>query len=186
MNCLSINIQGAGCKNKRSWVRKLCCKHKVNLLAIQETKMEVIDVCIARSFWGNNSFSYVFSPSCGASGGILLLWDLDAIIVNSSHISANFTIIEAIWASSGLPVMFLVIYAPQGAECKRIIWDNLLQIINSFQGECVLMGDFNEVRDETERFGTIFNSNTVRSFNNFIEQADLSDVSMGGSSIYVE
>ena len=76
--------------------------------------------------------------------------------------------------------MFIVVFAPRGAEPKRILWENLLQIIYSFQGECVLMGNFNEVHDESERFGTLFNSNTARRFNNFIKQVGLFDVSLGG------
>lgn len=158
----------------------MCLKNKVNLLAIQETKLEDVDVRMARSFWGNNSFSYVFSPSRGVSGGILLLWDLDSISLQSSHISDDFTVIQAIWSSSGLPIMFIVVYAPQGVEPKIIIWENLLQLISSFQGKCVLMGYFNEVRDETERLGTVFNPNLARRFNNFIEQAGLLDVVLGG------
>ena len=77
MNYLSINNQGAGCLDKRSWIRTLCHKHKINFLAIQETKMKVIDLVTVRSFWGNNSFSHAVSPSRGVSGGILIIWDLD-------------------------------------------------------------------------------------------------------------
>lgn len=73
MNCLSINLQGAGCGDKWVWVKSLCQKHKVNFLAIQESKMEVMDLVAIRSFWGNLSFSHAFSPSRGASGGIIVI-----------------------------------------------------------------------------------------------------------------
>lgn len=42
------------------------------------------------------------------------------------------------------------------------------------------MGDFNEVRDESERLGSIFNLAIARCFNQFIEQASLIDISLGG------
>lgn len=63
MNCLSVNVQGAGSLQKRTWVRKLCIFHKINFLAIQETKMEDVDLATVRSFWGNSSFMCVVSPS---------------------------------------------------------------------------------------------------------------------------
>ena len=67
MNGLSINIQGVGNLDKRSWIRALCNKHIVNFLGIQETKMEVMDVFVARSLCGNPPFMYDWSPSRGQS-----------------------------------------------------------------------------------------------------------------------
>lgn len=67
MNYLSINIQGAGSLEKRVWVKSLCAKFKINFLAIQKTKKELVDLFLVRSFWGNLAFSHVFCPSLGAS-----------------------------------------------------------------------------------------------------------------------
>ncbi|KAL7607317.1 hypothetical protein Lser_V15G19901 [Lactuca serriola] len=41
------------------------------------------------------------------------------------------------------------------------------------------MGDFNEVRNESDRFGSQFNHIHVRTFNQFIEHNDLVDIPMG-------
>lgn len=62
-------------KYSRGRVKILCYKHKVNFLAIQETKMETLDLGVVCSFWENTSFSHVFSPSQGASGVILVIWN---------------------------------------------------------------------------------------------------------------
>ena len=84
MNCLSINIQGAGNVDKRSWIRQLCNKHRVNFLAIQETKMETVDIFLARSLWGNLSFLHEWSPSRGQSGGLCIIWNPE-VIQKMSH-----------------------------------------------------------------------------------------------------
>ncbi|XP_023771251.1 uncharacterized protein LOC111919929 [Lactuca sativa] len=42
------------------------------------------------------------------------------------------------------------------------------------------MGDFNEVRDDSERFGSNFNSSSARAFNDFINSLDLVDIPLGG------
>ena len=42
------------------------------------------------------------------------------------------------------------------------------------------MGDFNEVREESERLGSVFCPRSARVFNSFIEQIGLQEVSLGG------
>nr|KAJ0197333.1 hypothetical protein LSAT_V11C700368880 [Lactuca sativa] len=71
-------------------------------------------------------------------------------------------------------------YAPQGAESKRQLWGEISQLIASFLGECVVMGNFNEVRDESKRLGSPLYPNPARNFNQFIDQADLVDIHLGG------
>ena len=53
MNFMSLNIQGLAQKAKKDWVRELCVKHKVNILALQETKMEHMELFTVKSCWGN-------------------------------------------------------------------------------------------------------------------------------------
>ncbi|GJX59710.1 RNA-directed DNA polymerase, eukaryota, reverse transcriptase zinc-binding domain protein [Tanacetum coccineum] len=88
MNCLSVNVQGLGRKEKKEWVKQLCYTNGVNFLSIQETKI----------------------------------------------------------------------------------------------GEVVVMGDFNEVRFDSERYGTTFHASHVAIFNLFIEDSYLIDVPLGGYS----
>ncbi|GKE73933.1 RNA-directed DNA polymerase, eukaryota, partial [Tanacetum coccineum] len=48
------------------------------------------------------------------------------------------------------------------------------------RGEVILMGDFNEVRWEHERFGSVFNHVQANKFNEFISEVELVDVPLGG------
>nr|KAJ0199672.1 hypothetical protein LSAT_V11C600306450 [Lactuca sativa] len=79
-----------------------------------------------------------------------------------------------------MEVMFISVYLSQDVGSKRMLWDRLHQMISSFQGECVLMGDFNVVRVESERLGSQFHPTTSNYFNQFIDQTDLVDIPMGG------
>nr|GEW89872.1 hypothetical protein [Tanacetum cinerariifolium] len=63
---------------------------------------------------------------------------------------------------------------------KRMLWDYLLSLINRWDGECVIMGDFNEVRLEHERYGSVFNVQSAVEFNNFISLASLIDLPLDG------
>ncbi|GJS24765.1 RNA-directed DNA polymerase, eukaryota, reverse transcriptase zinc-binding domain protein [Tanacetum coccineum] len=58
----------------------------------------------------------------------------------------------------------------------------LLLIDELIKGEVVIMGDFNEVRNKDERFGSVFNKQGADAFNSFISNAGLVEVPLGGCS----
>ena len=56
MNFLSLNIQGLGVNGKKKWVKELRSMHRVNFLALQETKLTSLDIMLVRNLWGNTLF----------------------------------------------------------------------------------------------------------------------------------
>ncbi|GKB86994.1 RNA-directed DNA polymerase, eukaryota, partial [Tanacetum coccineum] len=63
-----------------------------------------------------------------------------------------------------------------------MLWDYLTFVINNWNGEVIVMGDFNEVRKKNERFGSLFNIHGENAFNLFISKAGLEEVPLGGVS----
>nr|GFB17648.1 RNA-directed DNA polymerase, eukaryota [Tanacetum cinerariifolium] len=156
MNFLSLNIQGLFQKAKKDWVKELSVNNKVNFLAIQETKTENMELRCVRSCWGNYAFDYIHSNSVGNSGGIMCAWDPNSFRKT--------------------------VYAPHDPRDKRMLWDYLVYTINQWDGEVVIMDDFNEVRHKSDRFGSIFNGQGADEFNSFIANAGLEEVPLGGSA----
>ncbi|GJZ99256.1 RNA-directed DNA polymerase, eukaryota, reverse transcriptase zinc-binding domain protein [Tanacetum coccineum] len=97
-------------KAKKDWAKELCVKNKVNFLAIQETKMEEIDL---------------------------------------------FSVRRGVWLLNGIDLMIIAVYAPHDPRDKRMLWDYLAHVINQWQGEVVIMGDFNEVRVKSDRIDSL-------------------------------
>ncbi|GJV16132.1 RNA-directed DNA polymerase, eukaryota, reverse transcriptase zinc-binding domain protein [Tanacetum coccineum] len=148
MNFLSLNIQGLAQKAKKDWVRELCVNNKVNFLAIQETKMENMEFrCDPNSFRKSNY-----------------------------TISDFFVIIRGVWLKNGIDLLIIAVYAPHDPRDKRMLWDYLVHTINQWDGEVVIMGDFNEVRHKSDRFGSIFNAQGADEFNSFIANAGLEEL----------
>ncbi|GKE59810.1 hypothetical protein Tco_1510177, partial [Tanacetum coccineum] len=56
-------------KAKKDGVKELCVKNKVNFLALQEIKIENMEIFSVKMCWGNYAFDYVHSDSVGNSGG---------------------------------------------------------------------------------------------------------------------
>ncbi|GKF76720.1 RNA-directed DNA polymerase, eukaryota, partial [Tanacetum coccineum] len=90
--------------------------------------------------------------------------------------------IRGTWLPSSNKLLIISVYAPQDHVEKRMLWDYLLHLLEGWDGEYVLMGDFNEVRSDQERFGTLFNVKGANAFNNFIALANLIDLPLEGYS----
>ncbi|GJT19889.1 RNA-directed DNA polymerase, eukaryota, reverse transcriptase zinc-binding domain protein [Tanacetum coccineum] len=115
-------------------------ENEVNFMSLQETKMESIDVFYINLCWGNSMFDYVCGPSIGKSG---------------------------VWIPNGKSLLIILIYAPQESS-KKMLWDYLYYMIENWNGEVIVIGDFNKVRSPEERFGSIFNKHGAEVFNSFI------------------
>nr|GEW08396.1 RNA-directed DNA polymerase, eukaryota [Tanacetum cinerariifolium] len=84
------------------------------------------------------------------------------------------------WIPNGINLLIISIYATQELSEKRTLWDYLCFTICNWDGDVVTMGDFNEVRDSIERYGSVFNKHGAKLFNDFIAKAGLTEVPLGG------
>nr|GEZ94507.1 nucleotide-binding alpha-beta plait domain-containing protein [Tanacetum cinerariifolium] len=167
---------------KKDWVKELCIKNKMNFLAIQETKLENMDLWCVKACCGNYTFDFVHSDSVGNSRGILCIWDPNSFHKNNVTVLDYLCMVRGVWLKTGVDILMVVVYAPQELRDKRILWDYLEHVINQWDGEVVIMGDFNEVRFKSERFGLVFNVQGANVFNAFIANEGLEEVPLGGSS----
>ncbi|GKG18097.1 RNA-directed DNA polymerase, eukaryota, reverse transcriptase zinc-binding domain protein, partial [Tanacetum coccineum] len=74
----------------------------------------------------------------------------------------------------------ITVYAPQSAAGKIDLWASLSRLIASWDGNVIVMGDFNEVREAGERYGSVFHERQADAFNSFIENLNLIDIPLGG------
>nr|GEX42492.1 RNA-directed DNA polymerase, eukaryota [Tanacetum cinerariifolium] len=118
----------------------------------------------------------------GSSGGILCVWEATIFKKDYATVSDNFIAIYGTWISINSKVLIVVIYAPQSLSHKRVLWDYISSLIARWNGETIVMGDFNEVRSIDEQFGLMFNQSSSRLFNHFITSSGLVDVKLEGYS----
>ncbi|GKF71722.1 RNA-directed DNA polymerase, eukaryota [Tanacetum coccineum] len=145
-------------------------------MGLQKTKMGSIDLSSVRSCWGNSNFDYVHSDSVGNSGGILCIWDPNSFQRSNFTRSDYFVIVRGVWLKSGIDLMIVIVYAPQEAKEKRMLWDYFAHVLNQWVGKLVMMGDFNDVRYKLDRYGSNFNAHDAEIFNFFIYNAGLDEV----------
>ncbi|GJU13270.1 RNA-directed DNA polymerase, eukaryota [Tanacetum coccineum] len=132
--------------------------------------------------WGNSNYDFVYSDSVGSSGGILCIWEASVFKKDYATISDNFVAIYGTWLPCNAKVLIVNIYALQQPSCKRILWEYILNLLGRWNGEAIVMGDFNEVRSKDERLGSVFNHFSARHFDHFITSSGLVDVNLEGYS----
>ncbi|GJZ08990.1 RNA-directed DNA polymerase, eukaryota [Tanacetum coccineum] len=130
--------------------------------------------------WG--TLTPVICSSVGLSGGILCVWDPISFAKDNATIFDYLVAVRGTWLSTTTKVMFVSIYAPQDISKKKSLWEYITHIIDTWDGECIILGDFNEVRSKQERFRTIFNETSANAFNHFISTAGLIDLPLEGYS----
>ena len=50
------------------------------MVCLQESKMGLINRAVIRSLWGGQHVDWSYLGSCGASRGVLLMWDTRVVI----------------------------------------------------------------------------------------------------------
>ncbi|XP_022019730.1 uncharacterized protein LOC110919782 [Helianthus annuus] len=180
MNFLSINLRGVRDSRKSDWVRGLKTSYGIHFLAIQETKVDDSVKFVFNCFWGRSAYKLEMVNAEGRSGGLACLWNPAVFSCDNVVKDRFFLILSGFLCQSGTRLNLVNVYASNDPSVRRRIWLSLGEIKNSMQGLWVFMGDFNEVRDESERFNSEFVAANAEAFNHFILSAGLCEYNMGG------
>nr|KAJ0222973.1 hypothetical protein LSAT_V11C200055230 [Lactuca sativa] len=129
--------------------------------------------------WGNIYVEFEIVLPQGKSGGLLCMWDPKSFLKSNVVSSRYFLAISGKWMGIPGNTTLVNVYAPQSITDKRKLWEELLHIKN-FDGIWVFFGDFNAVRRSDERFNSAFCKYTAADFNQFIANAGLKELKMGG------
>ena len=68
----------------KNWLRKW----KVDVVCLQETKLDRVDWRIIQSIWGNRFVGWAMLNAVNTAGGILLLWDKRVLEMTDSRVGS--------------------------------------------------------------------------------------------------
>ncbi|XP_071741347.1 uncharacterized protein [Rutidosis leptorrhynchoides] len=180
MKIISINIRGFAKYGAFGCVKSLCKEEKPDILAIQETKCGTVNNFWISSLWGNNTVGCVQKNSVGNSGGLIIMWNPSIFEVEDVMEKEFFLAIKGNWVHSKKETIVVNVYGPHDDAGKIRLWDSLDLVMRNLDTSWLLCVDFNEVRDEEERFNSIFIPNRASRFNNFITNNELVEIPLGG------
>lgn len=82
MKILYWNVRGLGDVRKRGMIKDILKKIGPDMVVIQETKKENFDRKDVSSIWGSKFKEWVFLPSLGRSGGMVVVWNTKSVEVS--------------------------------------------------------------------------------------------------------
>jgi exonuclease III len=116
---LSWNMRGLNEEKKRLRVRRLLRQCKVDIVCLQEKKLEMITHGLVQSLWRCPYVEWSYVASFGASGGILLMWDRRVVskvdVCQSNFVAAcSFRNVN-----NGMEWAFVGVYGPNKDAHRR-------------------------------------------------------------------
>jgi exonuclease III len=113
---LCWNVCGLNSEDRQREVHAKIDESDCDIVCLQETKCENFDWRLIRKFCPKHFDNFVFSPSVGESGGIIILWNSSVfsghlmetkrfgLIVNftSAHNNANWTLVSVYGPCQGI------------------------------------------------------------------------------------
>ena len=182
LRILSWNVRGANDCEKRKVIRALIKGQKLDLMCLQETKMQEMSRIIVRILGVGRCLDWKTLNSRGVSGGVLVLWDKRVLQlleaeVGTFSVSCRFKSYEDDFCWN-----FSRVYGPTLKEKREVCWFELGAVRGLWGGPWCVAGDFNVVRfpEENSRRGRLTYS--MRRFLEIIEDLELRVLPLHGGS----
>ena len=179
---LDWNVRGLNDKDKRLLVYNKIDESQCAIICLQETKCESFDHSFIRSFCPKRFDKFVFSPSVGASGGIIVLWNSSVfggqlIQITSLAITVNFssTHTNETWT-------LVTVYGPCRGIERDIFVQWLHDLVIPIHENWLLVGDFNFILSVDNRNRPGADMNDIFIFNEIISHLGLLELPLKGRS----
>ncbi|GKV47369.1 hypothetical protein SLEP1_g54274 [Rubroshorea leprosula] len=172
------NFRSLGSGLKRREILKLVKKENPDFLFLQETKLEEVEESLCRALWNSDNFDWIMQKSMGNSGGLLCIWNKSCFIKQGVIEGGGFIGVSGEWGKERKKCNVINVYAPCDRHRKVLLWEELAGRVLEEGGCWLLAGDFNAVRNVSERRGKRGETQDMQDFNHFVESTGLIDVGL--------
>ena len=179
-NVLSWNIRGINSDAKLLAIRNAIDTSGCSVLCIQETKRESFDLAFIKTFCPKRFDKFVFAPSVGASGGIIVIWN-STVFMGTSWFVDSFAIgISFVATQSNDSWKLVNVYGPCSGQ-RRVDFTNWLFDLNIPGDEnWLILGDFNFIRSTNNRNKPGGDAADMLLFNELIRAQSLMELPVKG------
>jgi len=177
LNVISWNVRGLGDLDKCNLVRNAFRDVNPVIVCLQETKLPEIDFFKAATFLPVG-FSYVFSPSDGARGGILTAWDPNIFSLTHDFIKPYSLTCSFSCNLTNLDFSVTNTYGPSDHSFSLAYLQHLENLPPLIAGPWLILGDFNLVRHPTDKNNRQINTHLAEAFNSSIDRLCVSEIKL--------
>ena len=181
MFCVGI-LGGLNATSKQLAIFNVVETSGCSVICLQETKMGFIDLALIRKCCPRRFDDFVYVPSNGAFGGLLIIWDsslFNGIVMHYQpfSLSVHFTSTQ-----SAQSWTLINIYGPCAGDMRDQFVQWLYQLNIPDDEDWLLLGDFNFIRGPANRNKPGGNVNDMLTFNDFIRAQHLTELKIQGRS----
>jgi exonuclease III len=180
LRILSWNVRGLNCPRKREVVKNLLRDWRCDIICLQETKMDCMDLQVVKSLWGSPYSDWVALDAVNTAGGVLLMWD-KRMVEKVEVVMGKFSV-SCLWKGlvDGFDWACSGIYGPH-SDLERIeLWSELSMVRNRWASPWCAIGDFNVIRVPSERQGQSGFCLAMVTFSDWIDSLHLVDLPLVG------
>ena len=153
---------------------------KIDVVCLQETKMSTVSRRLVLSMLGSEfDNNFIYLPSDGASGGILVAWRIQLGIVGATRVDAHSLSVQ-FCSSNGSAWWLTCVYGPKQDQDKI----QFLQELRDFRVQCsgpwLVVGDFNLIYKEEDKNNSNLNRAMMGRFRRWINDLGVSEIPLHG------
>ena len=180
LKLLSWNVRGANDSSKRKIIKSFVKSQKMDLLCIQETKIQSMFEEVVRSLGSGRFLDWRTLNAIESTGGILICWDKRSLEIldweeGQFSISCRFRNGE-----NGVVWVFTGVYGSFPKEEKECLWEEIGAIRGIWEEPWCLGGDFNIIVSQRERSRQGRITSAMRRFAQIIDDLELVDLPLQG------
>jgi exonuclease III len=177
---MNWNIRGINSEKKWLALSNKIEESGCDIICLQETKREHFDLQYVKKFCPKKFSKFLFVPSVGASGGIIIIWNGstfsgDLAFQNEFSLSVNLTnnLTNEKWLLTN-------IYGPCHCDQKAVVLEWFSNIDMPDNTDWIVMGDFNFIRKPSDRNKPGGDVNEMLLFNDAISNLGLVELPLKG------
>jgi exonuclease III len=177
---LCWNIRGLNDKSKQLALMNAITVSGCSVVCLQETKKCDFDIKFIRKCCPRHFDDFLFIPSTGASGGLIVIWDSSVFTGMIMHcepfaISVHFTSTQ-----SSQPWTLVNIYGPCAGDLRDTFTEWMFNLNIPPEEDWLILGDFNFIRSQENRSKPGGNVNDMLLFNDIIRRQNLTELPIKG------
>lgn len=142
--------------------------HKLQMVGLQETMKESFSDKELVEIAGARDFTWQWLPPKGKSGGILMGICLESLELEDFSIHEFCIRMSVRDRKSNFRWDFITVYGPAHHDLSKVFLEELRGICSCSLLPVILGGDFNLIREETDKNSQNIDLNLIHLFNDFI------------------
>nr|XP_023903392.1 uncharacterized protein LOC112015243 [Quercus suber] len=157
----------------------MAINHHPSILIVKETR--VGGDRAGKIIEGLRFDGYITTDTIGYVGGLWMLWKIEDVKVSPLSTTEQEIHASIKVHSSNLTWLIFAIYASPRLAERHVLWNNLKIVAHLHNLPCIMLGDFNEVLCEEDKFGgNHVNLNRALEFKDCLDECNMLDLGFAG------